>query len=98
MVYSEPQSLGRGKKSDRLEEHKTTISIFPISTQLKNLRQQATDGLMLSAVFRLWAISRPLKAKKTAYLGFNIYHLIEFILHLHVKQPPLAKTRFQLTL
>lgn len=72
MAYSEPQSLGRGKKSDRLKEHKTTISIFPISMQLKILRQQATDGLMLSTVFRLWSISRPLRAKKTAYVGFDV--------------------------
>lgn len=50
------------EKFDRLEEHKTTTSIFPISTWLKNLHDQATDGLMLSAVFRLSAISHPLKA------------------------------------
>lgn len=95
MAYSETQSFGKGKNLTDWKNIKTTISIFPISTWLKNLHEQATDGLMLSAVFRLLAISRPLKAKKQLIWNLMCNISVNYIT-LACKAATLAKTRFQL--
>ena len=67
VAYSEPQSQEEEKKLIDWKNISQSSVLFPflLKNELKNLHQKATDGLMLSAVFRLWAISRPLKDKKT---------------------------------
>ena len=79
MAYSEPQSLGRRKKSDRLEKHKSTISIVPISTQLKNLHQINRWPDVICCIQTLGNLS-PLKAKKT-YLIWDLMYSISVNLY-----------------